>query len=195
MRCRISQFAQLDRRRASMAATITIDGNRQLPGAARKIATSAFGARPSGPTFSDDEIKDGFFKTAFRAELQFGRPARAHPQIRRAGPRVRRQSGRTRSQSGNRGDRRRHSRPRESSRFGADDRSQKRKSRGDAGADARFRTDHPFPLWRGRSRENSTFATSAMPVGNRQGSELSHSARRGHPAGRCWRISILRLRL
>jgi Protein of unknown function (DUF2927) len=57
---------------ALVAATITIDGIVSVPALAENSDISVRRATER-TTFSDDEIKDGFFKTAFRAELQFGR--------------------------------------------------------------------------------------------------------------------------
>jgi Protein of unknown function (DUF2927) len=53
-------------------AAITIGGIVNFPALAENSDISARRATER-TTFSDDEIKDGFFKTAFRAELQFGR--------------------------------------------------------------------------------------------------------------------------
>jgi len=53
-------------------AAITIGGIVSFPALAENSDISARRATER-TTFSDDEIKDGFFKTAFRAELQFGR--------------------------------------------------------------------------------------------------------------------------
>jgi hypothetical protein len=57
---------------AFMAATITTDGIVSSPAQAENNDISIRRATER-TTFSDDEIRDGFFKTAFRAELQFGR--------------------------------------------------------------------------------------------------------------------------
>jgi hypothetical protein len=53
-------------------AAITIGGIVNFPALAENSDINARRATER-TTFSDDEIKDGFFKTAFRAELQFGR--------------------------------------------------------------------------------------------------------------------------
>jgi Protein of unknown function (DUF2927) len=55
-----------------MAATITIDGIVSFPAEAENSDISVRRATER-TTFTDDEIKDGFFKTAFRGELQLGR--------------------------------------------------------------------------------------------------------------------------
>jgi hypothetical protein len=57
---------------AFMAATITIDGIVSFPAQAENSDISVRRATER-TTFTDDEIKDGFFKTAFRGELQLGR--------------------------------------------------------------------------------------------------------------------------
>jgi hypothetical protein len=57
---------------AFVVATITIGGIVSFPALAENSDISVRRATER-TTFSDDEIKDGFFKTAFRAELQFGR--------------------------------------------------------------------------------------------------------------------------
>jgi len=64
---------------AFVAATITIDGIVSFPARAENNDINVRRATER-TTFSDDEIKDGFFKTAFRAELQFGRQ---HERIRK----------------------------------------------------------------------------------------------------------------
>jgi Protein of unknown function (DUF2927) len=56
----------------AFVAAITIGGIVSFPALAENSDISARRATER-TTFSDDEIKDGFFKTAFRAELQFGR--------------------------------------------------------------------------------------------------------------------------
>jgi Protein of unknown function (DUF2927) len=64
---------------AFAAATIAIDGIVNFPAQAENSDISIRRATER-TTFSDDEIKDGFFKTAFHAELQFGRQ---HERIRK----------------------------------------------------------------------------------------------------------------
>jgi Protein of unknown function (DUF2927) len=60
-------------------AAITTDGIVSFPAHAENSDISIRRATER-TTFDDDEIKDGFFKTAFRAELQFGRQ---HERIRK----------------------------------------------------------------------------------------------------------------
>jgi hypothetical protein len=64
---------------ALVAAAIAIDGIVSFPAQAENSDISVRRAAER-TAFSDDEIKDGFFKTAFRAELQFGRQ---HERIRK----------------------------------------------------------------------------------------------------------------
>jgi hypothetical protein len=64
---------------AFVTATITIDGIVNFPAQAENSDITIRRATER-TTFSDDEIKDGFFKTAFHAELQFGR---RHERIRK----------------------------------------------------------------------------------------------------------------
>ena len=68
--------------------------------------------------FTNEEIKDGFFKIAFHAEMQIGAQAERVRKYRRAGQDIRGQQGRARPQPGDRRDRCRHSGPGEPSRRG-----------------------------------------------------------------------------
>jgi hypothetical protein len=124
---------------AGLTAMITIGGISPAQAENNAISMRRAAERTS---FSNEEIKDGLFKTAFRAELQFGR----HEE------RIRKFDEAVRLFVDN------HGAPARTADIAAivedirarisNVRSQGRQCGDHLSADARFRADHPFPLWR-----------------------------------------------
>ena len=170
---------------AALTVAGTIAG--LLPAQAENSAISVRRAAER-TSFSNEEIKDGLFKTAFRAELQFGR----HEE------RIRKFDGPVRVFVDNHGSRARSA---DIAAIVDDIRARVNHLNLIVTSDSKdanvvvilvpardFARTIRSRYGESAAKKIQEFAPSPMSVGNRQGSELSHSARRGYPASRCRRI-------